>query len=80
MIGQIDLLFEYDNVVYVVDYKTDQKLYPERHREQLLIYKTAAENFYKMEGFGADMGKKETVKPVKAYIFYLRSQKAVEVE
>ena len=80
VIGQIDLLFEYDNVVYVVDYKTDQKLYPERHREQLLIYKTAAENFYKMEGFGADMGKKETVKPVKAYIFYLRSQKAVEVE
>ena len=80
VIGQIDLLFEYDNVVYVVDYKTDQKVYPERHREQLLIYKAAAENFYKMDGFGAGMGGEAIAKPVKAYIFYLRSQKAIEVE
>lgn len=80
VIGQIDLLFEYDDAVYVVDYKTDQKLYPERHREQLLIYKTAAENFYRMEGFGAGTGVSHTAKPVKAYIFYLRSQKAIEVK
>ncbi len=80
VIGQIDLLFEDEQTVYVVDYKTDQKIYPERHREQLLIYKAAAKNFYKMEGFGADTSGKAPEKPIKAYIFYLRSQTAVEVE
>ena len=80
VIGQIDLLFEYENTVYVIDYKTDQKLYPERHREQLLIYKAAVENFYKMEGFGAGFGTPSLPKTVKAYIFYLRSQIAVEVK
>ena len=79
VVGQIDLLFEYENTVYVIDYKTDKKAYPENHREQLLIYKTAAENFYKMEGFGADTGVLGSSKPVKAYIFYLRSKIAVEV-
>lgn len=80
VIGQIDLLFEDEQTVYVVDYKTDQKIYPERHREQLLIYKAAAKNFYKMEGFGSDRGGKTAAKQIKAYIFYLRSQTAVEVE
>ncbi|EEV21287.1 UvrD/REP helicase [Treponema vincentii ATCC 35580] len=78
IIGQIDLLFEYEDTAYIIDYKTDQKIYPEKHRKQLLIYKTAVENFYKMEGFGQGTGGSQP-KPVKAYIFYLRSKTAVEV-
>ena len=78
VIGQIDLLFEYEDTAYIIDYKTDQKIYPEKHRKQLLIYKAAVENFYKMEGFGQGTGGQQP-KPVKAYIFYLRSKTAVEV-
>jgi len=78
IIGQIDLLFEYEDTAYIIDYKTDQKIYPEKHRKQLLIYKAAVENFYKMEGFGQGTGGQQP-KPVKAYIFYLRSKTAVEV-
>ena len=78
IIGQIDLLFEYEDTAYIIDYKTDQKVYPEKHRKQLLIYKAAVENFYKMEGFGQGTGGQQP-KPVKAYIFYLRSKTAVEV-
>ena len=79
IIGQIDLLFEYEDTAYIIDYKTDQKIYPEQHRRQLLIYKAAVENFYKMEGFGQDTGGQQSPKSVKAYIFYLRSKTAVEV-
>ena len=79
VIGQIDLLFEYEDTAYIIDYKTDQKIYPEQHRRQLLIYKAAVENFYKMEGFGQDTGGQQSPKSVKAYIFYLRSKTAVEV-
>ena len=79
VIGQIDLFFEYKNTVYVIDYKTDTKQQPEQHREQLLIYKTAVENLYKIKGFGGDSGDPASPKPVKAYIFYLRSKTAVEV-
>ena len=78
IIGQIDLLFEYEDTAYIIDYKTDQKVYPEKHRKQLLIYKAAVENFYKMEGFGQGTGGQQP-KPVKAYIFYLRSKTAIEV-
>ena len=81
VIGQIDLLFEYENTVYIVDYKTDRKIYPEKHREQLLIYKAATENLYKMDGFGAAMDNAPAEpRKIKAYIFYLRSQTAIEVE
>lgn len=79
VIGQIDLLFEYEDTAYIIDYKTDQKIYPEKHRRQLLIYKAAVENFYKMEGFGQSTSGQQSPKPVKAYIFYLRSKTAVEV-
>jgi hypothetical protein len=73
------LLFEYEDTAYIIDYKTDQKIYPEQHRRQLLIYKAAVENFYKMEGFGQAPGGQQSPKSVKAYIFYLRSKTAVEV-
>ena len=73
------MLFEYEDTAYIIDYKTDQKIYPEQHRRQLLIYKAAVENFYKMEGFGQDTGGQQSPKSVKAYIFYLRSKTAVEV-
>ena len=79
IIGQIDLLFESEDTVYIIDYKTDQKIYPEQHRRQLLIYKSAVENFYQMSGFGQNSGAQLSPKPVKAYIFYLRSNTAVEV-
>lgn len=79
VIGQIDLLFEYEDTVYVIDYKTDKKMHPDHHRKQLLIYKTAVENLYRMDSFGSESERPEFPKAVKAYIFYLRTQTAVEV-
>lgn len=77
--GQIDLLFEYEDTVYVIDYKTDKKMHPDHHRKQLLIYKAAVENLYRMDSFGSESERPEFPKAVKAYIFYLRTQTAVEV-
>jgi ATP-dependent helicase/nuclease subunit A len=63
--GQIDLLFEEGEGFYVVDFKTDKIENPEDHYGQLAVYKRAVEDI-----FG---------KPVRAWLYYLRSGSAVEL-
>jgi ATP-dependent helicase/nuclease subunit A len=63
--GVIDLLFESDQVMQVVDFKTDRTEDPERHLAQLAVYRRAV-----LDIFG---------KPVRAWLYYLRSGNAVEL-
>jgi len=63
--GQIDLLFEEDNEVVVLDFKTDRVENPEDHYGQLAAYYRAAGDI-----FG---------KPVSLWLYYLRSGSAVNV-
>jgi len=63
--GQIDLLFEEDNEVVVLDFKTDRVENPEDHYGQLAAYYRAAGDI-----FG---------KPVSLWLYYLRSGNAVNV-
>jgi ATP-dependent helicase/nuclease subunit A len=65
ILGVIDLLFEKDGIIHVVDFKTDKTENPERHYGQLAAYYQAAEDI-----FG---------KPVKAFIYYLRSKREKEI-
>jgi ATP-dependent helicase/nuclease subunit A len=63
--GKIDLLFESEDVIHVADFKTDRVEEPARHYTQLAIYSRAASDI-----FG---------KPVRTWLFYLRSGNDVEV-
>jgi ATP-dependent helicase/nuclease subunit A len=63
--GQIDLLFEEDEEVVVLDFKTDRLENPEDHYGQLAAYYRAAGDI-----FG---------KPVSLWLYYLRSDHAVNV-
>jgi len=63
--GQIDLIFEFDGKVYVVDYKTDKSEDPEVHAEQMAVYRKAACDLYGKE--------------IETWLFYLRSGNAVLV-
>jgi ATP-dependent helicase/nuclease subunit A len=63
--GKIDLLFESEGAVWVVDFKTDRTEEPERHLAQLAVYSRAAADI-----FG---------KPARAWIFFLRSGNAREL-
>jgi ATP-dependent helicase/nuclease subunit A len=63
--GTIDLLFESEGAVWVVDFKTDKTEEPERHLAQLAVYRRAVSDI-----FG---------KPVRAWLFFLRSGKAREL-
>jgi len=63
--GQIDLLFEEDDEVVVLDFKTDRVENPEDHYGQLAAYCRAAGDI-----FG---------KPVSLWLYYLRSGSAVNV-
>ena len=62
IVGKADLIFEHDDVLYIVDYKTDKVEIPEEHRMQLSVYKHACANL-----FNKDMDKVKTV------LFYLRT-------
>ncbi|MGP1455109.1 MAG: UvrD-helicase domain-containing protein [Treponema sp.] len=80
LVGQIDLLFEDETGIYIVDYKTDSQQRPEEHRTQLLLYKQAVAQLYQLHGFGSPRtGDSTTVKPMKAFLFYLRHGTAVEI-
>lgn len=68
VIGQIDLLFEHGEMLYIVDYKTDTVENPELHRTQLAVYKEACKNLF---------GKKAD--KIKAFLMYLRTGNTVEV-
>ncbi len=64
--GQADLLYEKDDAVIVIDFKTDQYKNPAEYEYQLSIYRSAVASI-----FG---------KPVKSFLYYLRSGDAVLVE
>jgi ATP-dependent helicase/nuclease subunit A len=63
--GVIDLLFEHQGTMQVVDFKTDKTEDPDRHLGQLAVYCRAVSDL-----FG---------KPARAWIFYLRSGTAREI-
>ncbi|ULQ61070.1 PD-(D/E)XK nuclease family protein [Brucepastera parasyntrophica] len=63
--GQIDLIFEYENRIYIVDYKTDRTEQPELHAEQMAVYRKAAGDLYN--------------KPVETWLYYLRSGRTVKL-
>jgi ATP-dependent helicase/nuclease subunit A len=65
IIGQMDLLFEDDDEVTVVDFKTDKTENPEDHYGQLAAYCQAAGDIFN--------------KPASVWLLYLRSGKAVNV-
>ena len=64
--GQMDLVFEEDDRVVVVDYKTDRREIAGEHADQLAVYRKAARD---LRG-----------KPAETWIFYLRSGNQVLVE
>jgi len=70
--GVIDLFFEVGETVYIIDYKTDKKP-SNRYKRQLQVYKKAVSDLYKHLH-----SERETC--VKAYIFYLETGEAVEVQ
>jgi ATP-dependent helicase/nuclease subunit A len=63
--GQIDLLFEWQGAVHVVDFKTDRVEDPDRHRGQLAAYAQAAGDLFD--------------KPVRSWLFFLRTGREVEL-
>jgi ATP-dependent helicase/nuclease subunit A len=67
--GTIDLVFEDEETVYVVDFKTDSHEFPEEHIPQMACYYRAASDL-----FAIPANKKCTV-----WLYYLRSGHAIEV-
>ncbi|GHV69030.1 ATPase AAA [Spirochaetia bacterium] len=63
--GQLDLVFESNGIMYVVDFKTDRRENPAEHSGQLAVYARAVSDI-----FG---------KPVQSWLFYLRSGHEVEM-
>jgi len=64
--GQIDLWYEQDGELVVVDFKTDREEEPEAHAFQMRIYALALERY---------VGRA----PDRAVLFYLRSGRAIEI-
>ena len=69
-LGVIDLFFEYEETVYIVDYKTDKRE-SDKYRRQLSVYKKAVGDLY------ATSSKFPTIK---TYLFYLYLNKEVEFD
>jgi ATP-dependent helicase/nuclease subunit A len=63
--GKIDLLFEWEGAIQVVDFKTDRTEDPERHRGQLTVYARAVGDIFE--------------KPVRSWLFFFRTGHAVEL-
>jgi ATP-dependent helicase/nuclease subunit A len=63
--GVIDLIFEQDGEVRVVDFKTDSAEKPEEHLVQMAVYRRAARE---LRG-----------KPCRVWLYYLRTGRAVEI-
>jgi ATP-dependent helicase/nuclease subunit A len=64
ILGKIDLLFEEENEVAVVDFKTDRIENPEDHFAQLAVYLRAAEDIFR--------------KPASTWLYYLRSGREID--
>jgi ATP-dependent exoDNAse (exonuclease V) beta subunit len=62
---RIDLLFEFENEMYIVDYKTDKTINPELYSAQLAEYASAVQDLFS--------------KKTRCFLFYLREGKAVPV-
>ena len=69
--GVIDLFFRYENVVYIVDYKTDKKIEKGRYERQLSVYKKAVQDLWQHKY------PDEKVE-FKTFLFYLHLDKAIE--
>lgn len=70
--GIIDLIFEAEDTVFIVDYKTDKIEEAEKHKTQLAVYRKAVSELYKI------------IKPdkaiiIKTFLFYVRTGNAVEL-
>jgi ATP-dependent helicase/nuclease subunit A len=63
--GTIDLLFEADGTLFVVDFKTDSRENPAEHIPQMACYYRAASDLWKI--------------PCRIYLYYLRTGHAVEM-
>ncbi|MDR1429078.1 MAG: UvrD-helicase domain-containing protein [Spirochaetaceae bacterium] len=63
--GKIDMLFESDGTIHVVDFKTDKKENPPDHYGQLAVYTRAASDI-----FG---------QPVRTWLYYLRRGHSMEL-
>ena len=68
----IDLFFEDGDIIYIVDYKTDKKK-SDRYKRQLLVYKKALEDIYKLK-------ERDRKIEMKIYLFYLHLNEAVEIQ
>lgn len=68
--GKMDLIFESNGDLFIVDYKTDRMENPEIHRPQLRLYAEAAERMFRQEFPGAK------IKPI---LYYLRTGNTVEI-
>jgi hypothetical protein len=64
--GKIDLLFERNGELHIVDFKTDKTEDPLKHSGQLALYRRAVSDIYG--------------KPVRCWIFFVRSGSAVELD
>lgn len=68
--GTIDLWFEEDNEIVIVDYKTDTRERPEAYAPQLALYGMA---------IGRAFGRRPAARPIKAWLHFLRSNRPIEV-
>ena len=64
--GQIDLLFEQNGTIFIVDFKTDVQIRPERYIPQLACYRNAAEQIFRNPS-------------CKCYLYYLRFGTTVDI-
>ncbi|MDR0389909.1 MAG: UvrD-helicase domain-containing protein [Spirochaetaceae bacterium] len=63
--GKIDMLFESEGTIHVVDFKTDREVEPAVHFAQIAVYARAVSDIYG--------------KPVRSWLFYLRHEDSVEL-
>jgi ATP-dependent helicase/nuclease subunit A len=63
--GRMDLLFKFNETIYIIDFKTDKEISPSSHRLQMASYKDAIKNLY------------PEVENVESYLFYLRYGKEI---
>lgn len=66
--GTMDLVYKTDEGAVILDYKTDQKIVPERYTAQLYCYRKAASSLCKVPA-----------EKIKCVLFYLRYGKSVDV-
>jgi ATP-dependent DNA helicase, uvrD/rep family len=69
--GVIDLFFEYENVIYIVDYKTDKKEEKGKYDRQLSVYKKAVKDLWQRSYPDKKM-------EFRTFLFYLYLDKPIE--